>query len=465
MIDYMNKIKAAGFGENTLYPRNDIGIARLFYDLHSGVIRYVVEAKTWFAYDGKRWVKNSGAFRAAELCKGFTQGFSEYALAFHGDDEDFTKYAGKLTSRRNREGILSDARSISPVSLSEFDRDGFLLNCHNGTLNLKTRGLQPHNAADLITKLARVKYDHEASCERWDKFIDEVMDGDADTTVYLQKALGLALTGSTDFEQFYILFGNKTRNGKTTLTETVSHILADYAATAQPQTFSRRSPDGAAASPDIARLKGARLIIMPEPEKGMELNTALIKQLTGGDTYTGRFLNENPFEFPMEGKIFINTNHLPRVSDDTVFASGRAKIIPFERHFTEEEQDKGLKQFFRKGANKSAILNWLITGYWLIQEVGFDPTQRVIQAVAEYREEADVIGLFLTETTVVCEKNRLSTSELYTHYALWTKEYGYKPLNNRNFVIELRRRCDVRKDSNCNVVVGLALSFGYELPD
>ena len=463
-MDYIDKIKAAGFGEAPQYPRNDIGIARLFYDLHSDVLRYVTEAKTWFAYDGRRWVKNNGSFRAAELCKDFTQGFNEYALACHGDDEDFCKYAGKLTSRRNREGILSDARSIAPVSLSDFDRDALLFNCHNGTLHLKNFALQPHSATDLLTKMARVKYDPKARCERWERFIGEVMDGDTDTAVYLQKALGYALTGLTEYECFFILFGSKSRNGKTTLTETIGHILADYAVTAQPQTFSRRSSDGAAPSPDTARLKGARLVNMPEPEKGMELNTALIKQLTGGDTYTGRFLNENSFEFSMEGKIFINTNHLPRVTDDTVFASGRAKVIPFERHFTETEQDKGLKQFFRRRDNKSAILNWLVMGWRLILEVGFDPSQKVIQAVTEYRQEADVIGLFLAEYTVIQEKSRLSTPVLYGHYAAWAKDNGYKPLNNKNFVGELRRRCDVRKDSHSNVVVGLAMAFDNSLP-
>jgi putative DNA primase/helicase len=265
------------------------------------------------------------------------------------------------------------------------------------------------------------------------------------------------MTGLTDYEQFYILYGQTSRNGKTTLTETVAHILADYAATAQPQTFTRRSPDGSAASPDIARLKGARLVNMPEPERGMELNAALMKQLTGGDTYTGRFLNENPFEFPMEGKIFINTNHLPRVSDDTVFASGRAKIIPFERHFTEAEQDKGLKQFFRRRENKSAILNWLVTGYRLILETGFDPPQKVVQAVAEYRQEADVIGVFLAECTSGKENGRLPTSELYSRYASWAKDNGYRPLSNRPFVGDLRRRFDVRHDGRYgNVVHGLA---------
>lgn len=459
MTDYINKIKATGFGENPLYPQNDIGIARLFYDLHSDVIRYVLEAKTWFAYDGWRWVKNSGIFRAMEFCKDFTQGFSEYALACHGDNEDFVKYAGKLTSRRNRESILSDARSIAPTSLTAFDRDKFLFNCENGTLNLKTFALQPHNATDMITKMARVIYDHKTRCGRWDKFIDEVMCGDTDMAVYLQKALGYALTGLTEYECFFILFGSKTRNGKTTLTETIAHILADYAVTAQPQTFSRRSSDGAAPSPDIARLKGARLVNIAEPEKGMELNAALIKQLTGGDTYTGRFLNENPFDFSMEGKIFINTNHLPRVSDDTVFASGRAKIIPFERHFTEAEQDKGLKEFFRRKENKSAILNWLVTGCRLIKEFGFDPPQRVIQAVAEYRQEADVIGAFLEERTIEKEGGRLSTALLYSYYTAWAKNNGYRAINNKNFVAEIQRRREIRRDGKVGkVIIGLAMS-------
>jgi len=196
---------------------------------------------------------------------------------------------------------------------------------------------------------------------------------------------------------------------------------------------------------------------MAEPEKGMELNAALIKQLTGGDAYTGRFLNENPFEFPMVGKIFINTNHLPRVSDDSVFASGRAKIIPFDRHFTEVEQDKGLKQFFRHKENRSAILNWLVTGCRLIKEFGFDPPQIVIQAVAEYRQKADVIGVFLEERTIEKEGARLLTSELYLHYASWAKDNGYKPLSNRPFVGDLRRRFEVKHDGRYgNIIHGLA---------
>ena len=189
-MDYISKIKAAGFGEIPLYPCNDIGITRLFYDLNSSIIRYITEAKTWFFYDGRKWLRKNGMFRAMELCKDFTLAFSEYAAVHHTDDEAFIKYAAKLTSRRNREGILSDARSIAPVSLSDFDRDKYLLNVQNGTLNLKSFMLQPHNPADMITKMAPVKFDPKAKCARWERFISEIMCGDVDTATFLQKSLG-----------------------------------------------------------------------------------------------------------------------------------------------------------------------------------------------------------------------------------------------------------------------------------
>jgi putative DNA primase/helicase len=283
--------------------------------------------------------------------------------------------------------------------------------------------------------------------------------------VFLQKALGYALTGDVSNECFFILYGNTTRNGKTTLSETVAFILGDYARTIQPQTLARRSSDGAAASPDIARLKGARLVNMPEPEKGLELNISLVKQLTGGDTFTGRFLNENPVEFRPECKFFINTNHLPRTSDDTVFSSGRVKLIPFDRHFTPEEQDTGLKRLFRKKENMSGILNWLVDGYRLLLEVGLDVPARVADAIAAYRQEADIIGTFLDEYTIEESGAKIQTSELYSNYVNWAKQNGYKPLSSRSFVGELRRRVEVRRDCALgNIAVGIALSYDDSLP-
>ena len=273
----------------------------------------------------------------------------------------------------------------------------------------------------------------------------------------MQKALGYCLSGDTSLECFFILYGNTTRNGKSTLTETINHIWGDYARTVQPQTLAKRPSDGSVATPDIARLKGARIVNVPEPEKGLELNTALVKQLTGGDTYTGRFLRENPVEFSPEFKIFINSNHLPNTSDDTIFSSGRIKMLPFDRHFSVEEQDLTLKRQFRRWENMSGILNWLIEGYRLLRAEGLVVPVRVKVAVEEYRQELDEIGAFFSDEVGESHGNRVPTSEMYIHYGRWSKENGYRPMNNRRFVGELRRRCDVRRDGKSgNVLVGYA---------
>jgi putative DNA primase/helicase len=231
------------------------------------------------------------------------------------------------------------------------------------------------------------------------------------------------------------------------------NILGDYARTVQPQTLAKRSSDGAAPSPDIARLKGARFVCTPEPEKGLELNSALIKQLTGGDTYVGRFLNENPFEFVPEFTIFFNTNHLPRTNDDTIFASGRVRIIPFERHFTEKEQDPGLKWQFRRSANKSAILNYLIEGYRMKGEAGLAVTPRMQAALDEYRSESDLLGGFFAEKVLPAEGGKLQTSALYAAYTAQMRLCATRPMSVQQFVGEVKKRYKVGRDRTLGTVI------------
>lgn len=180
--------------ENPLYPQNDIGVSRLFFDLHREVLCYVPEARAWYVYSGNRWVKDDGGLRVMELCKTFTQELHEYAKPL-GIGGAFEKFAASLHGRKRRESILRDACSVSPRSLSRFDRDRHLFNCQNGTFNLVEMKLQPHSPGDYLTKLSGAEYHPNACCGRWDSFILEVMQGDAETARFLQKALGYCLSG------------------------------------------------------------------------------------------------------------------------------------------------------------------------------------------------------------------------------------------------------------------------------
>lgn len=440
----INLFKELHIENNQTYPLHDMGLTKLFYKVFHRLICYVIEPKSWYIYDGKRWIKDLQNLKIMELCKTFT-----YALADYGSqcqDEKMIKLAGALCHIKRRENIIKDAQSINPKSLSHFDKDKHLFNLQNGTYDLAKNQFCPHSYNTYITKLSNATYDETAKCHRWEQFISEIMQGDEESMRFLQKTFGYCLSGVTDLECFFIFYGSSTRNGKSTCCETISHIFGDYASNVQPETIGRNNKSGSAPSPDIARLKGARLVIMPEPERGLELNVSLIKQLTGGDTYTGRFLHENPIEFTPEFKIIINTNHRPRINDDTVFSSDRVKLLPFERHFNPQEQDTGLKSFFRQEENISGILNWIIEGYYLLQKEGLSQPQKMTEAVKEYREESDIFGTFLNESLCEAVGYRLATSRLYERYKGWSSDNGYHPLNSKNFVGELRKRYLIRRN-------------------
>jgi putative DNA primase/helicase len=292
---------------NSKYPCTDIGNSNLFADYYKSVARYVPERKQWYVYDGKAWQSDIGNLKVMNLCKKLANKLMHYALSIKEEDTRklYIDYAKKWQTRRTREVILRDAQDIHPLPMSEFDKDIYLLNCQNGTLNLQNGSFYPHKASDYITKIAGVRYDPAAKCERWDAFVDEVMSGDNEKAEFLQKSLGYALTGDTRYETMFILFGATTRNGKGTSMETFLRICGDYGKTCRPETIGMKVNNSSSApSEDVARLAGARFVNISEPDKKLTLSAALLKTLTGNDTINARFLHENSFDFKPQFKIF-----------------------------------------------------------------------------------------------------------------------------------------------------------------
>ena len=208
----------------------------------------------------------------------------------------------------------------------------------------------------------------------------------------------------------------------------IMRMQGGYGRTARPESITQKQTvNSSGPSEDIARPAGARVVNISEPDKKMVLSAALVKTLTGNDKITARFLNENSFEFYPQFKFFINTNHLPKVTDVTVFSSGRVKVIPFERHFSEAEQDKSLKRKLAQVDNLSGVLNWCLDGLRLAQETGFDPPPAVLAATAQYQRDSDKITRFVEETMEPDITGEIRTEEAYQRYQNWCALNGQYP--------------------------------------
>ena len=427
---------------NPRYQRDEIGIGNAFADYFKPIARFNADRGIWYVYDGQVWQPDENALAVAELAKNLADQLYSFALQIKDEDtrNRYIKRVQKLQLRKHRKTMVEDAKSVYPVRMSLFDSSKYLFNCENGTLDLNTMSFRPHNPGDFITKISPVTYDPEATCPRWDQFVDEVMQGRSQVSRYLQKAVGYSLTGDTSLECLFIMYGPTTRNGKTTTIETILRLMGEYGRSAKPDMLASnfRGPSNGAPSEDVARLAGARFVGISEMEQKLTINASLTKQLTGNNRITARFLHENSFEFQLQAKIFIDTNHLPNVTDQTLFESGRLLIIPFNRHFEEHEQDKSLKTTLSDPAALSGILNWAVEGYRLFKAEGLEPPEDVKTATAQYRQDSDRISQFIDSWLEEGKDEdyqpyEVSTKAAYRVYAQWCNEMNYRPDNYKNF--------------------------------
>ena len=422
---------------NARYGRNEIGMGNMFADYFKQIARYNSERKGWYVYDGSVWRPDKGNLKVSELAKLLADKLYVFALTITEEDarKRFIDRVRKLQLRKNRETMLKDAMSVYPISMQAFDRNKYFFNCKNGTLDMRTLEFREHRPEDYLTMESGITYDPDADCPRWHSFIKEVMCGDADLADFLQRSLGYALTGDTSQECMFILYGATSRNGKGTAMETFLKIMGDYGKTSNPDMLAAKFRGGNTGGPseEVARLVGSRFVNISEPEKKITFNAALVKRMTGNDTINARFLNENSFDFVPVFKIFINTNYLPNVNDMTLFQSGRLKIIPFNRHFEEGEQDQGLKGQFAKPENLSGIFNWCLEGYKKYCKQGLEVPDAVKRATEDYKDDSDRIGQFIEAWIEKDETSELRTSAAYQLYAKWCEENGYSSENQKNF--------------------------------
>lgn len=459
IVQRLNDLQVYG---NENYPPNDKGFSKVYALVFKRKIRYNPDIREFMAYDGTRWLKDVEGMRARQQAKRFASAFLVYVGTAGIIDKEFTKAVISLNSKQKRNTILEDAKDETFFCNADLDNNDYILNLQNGTLDItKEPILKAHNPEDLLSKVANADYIEKADCPIWLKFLDEIMLGDAEKIKYLQKICGLSLTGNTTEEQMFILYGSSTRNGKSTLIETILFLLGDYGLTIKPESLAmKNNADSRTASGDIARLNGARLVNCPEPPKRMMLDCGLLKTLTGRDSITARNLYEREFSFTPKFKLIMNTNFLPLVTDSTVFSSGRINVVTFDRHFSEDEQDKTLKD--RLKTELSGILNWCLEGLKLYRSEGLKPPETVRNATEEYKSSSDKIGLYFSECMSKAPGNNLKVGEVYDSYSKWCDDNGYGTENKQNFISDLKIRGMIRNSGTVKGITVYNVVTGYD---
>jgi len=427
--------------EDDLDPHaTDLGNARRFLIAYGPDLHYCHPLQRWFVWDGTSWKEDQTGEVVARAKATVRAMYAE--AASEGDDrrrQELARHALKSEAAQKIRAMVELLKTEPgiPVLPGELDRDPWLLNCQNGTLDLRTGELRPHDRRDLITKLAPVAYDPNATCPEWLSFLDRITGGRADLVTYLQRVVGYSLTGLTDERVLFILYGSGA-NGKSTFLETIALLLGDYAMRTTTETLLARDREGV--PNDVARLRGARFVYASEAEEGRRLAEAKIKDVTGGDKIPARFLYGEWFEFCPEFKLFLATNHRPTIRGTDEGIWDRIRLIPFDVRIPESERIPRRELMDRFKSELPGIFAWAVRGCLEWQEHGLGMPTEVAQATGAYRAEMDVLAQFLDECCIVNPLGKAKAGDLYGAYVDWCEANGERPLAQRNFGMRLTER-------------------------
>lgn len=427
---------------STGYSWDEAGMADLFSECYNKDTRFCPEAKSWYTYDGGKWTKDVGSLLVSAKIKEFVRLMALYCGEITDDDKrkEYMSFVSKMGDRRFRDRLMKDAADSMKIAAAMFDTHPYLVNCQNGTYDLESMTFREHKWDDFLTMQTNFEYSlQDVRCERWELFIAEVTQNDKDKADYLQRALGYSILGTGKEECMFILHGKTTRNGKSTLLDAIQHLLGDYSTVAPVELICKadRQRNAEAANPVLARLKGKRMVTMSESDTSGKLDEATIKQYTGGEDITARELYQEAITFKPQFTMWLSCNDLPAVKDKSLFASDRVRVIEFNRHFTDAEQDKGLKDFFESQDAMKGIFTWLVAGYFKYRRFGLRMSEPMKAVVKQYEKDNDLVLQFLEEK---CEQNDdVSTraKNLYDTYKIWCKSNGYYVCSMKKFNAEV----------------------------
>lgn len=441
---------------------DDTGNADRFIDRYGNLYKYSYVEKKFYIYDGTKWtLDDRGSIR--KLIDEMIEDMKNEKI-IHGEGiseeeakEFFQKFYKKTRGTQSKKNITNELMHRRPVTPDDFDKDNMLLNVANGYIDLTSRELYKHDINKMFSQIANTDYSEKMQPAVWLDFLNDIFNGDKEVIRYIQKALGYSLTGSTREQVMFILHG-KGRNGKSIFVETIAEILGDYSNNMQAKSLMVKKNDNV--NTDIARLSKARFVTSSEPNEGFRFDEGLIKQITGGDKVTARFLYAEEFEYTPKFKIWVSTNHKPiiRGTDDGIWR--RLVLIPFEVQIPEEKVDKDLKYKLLREA--PAILNWMTEGAYMWMREGLEMPEKLRSAVDSYRTEMDELQEFVNDKCTIIDQGREKNKDLYNAYVDWCNETGNYKLTYKKFTEKMKEKYKNKKMNDGINFFGIELKQKYK---
>jgi putative DNA primase/helicase len=439
---------------------NDVGLSLRLVAEARGTIRYLADQGVWLTWAGTHWERDRNALGAIRIAKAVgAQLWQEVRMmAPEQVTAPMVNFARLASSRKSVDAMVALAKADASIETrsGDLDADPFLFNCRNGTLDLRTLDIRPHDPNDLLTKVAAVDFDPQASRPRWDAFVSEVTCGDRDLARFLQRSFGVAISGDVSCEAVWIHHGDGA-NGKSTALDVISAILGDYAGTvaADALLVNPRAHEKERALV-VGTMFGKRLTVTQENDAGLRLSEGIVKQLTGRDTVQARFLHNDPFDVKPTWHPHLVVNHKPVIRGTDLGIWRRVMLVPWAATFTGAKRDDRIRDKLLSEA--SGVLNWLVKGFMDFSDGGLNPPDAVKAATSEYRQESDRFGEWITDCVEADPRALTPSTELYTSYKAWCEETGDYCQNLTAFGRELTRRGYVgEKVGGRKVRVGIRL--------
>ena len=400
------------------YPLTDLGNAERFVALWRPEVCWVPERGLWRVWDRTCWADDVGGAGVMSRSRKTIRGMLADAAQIDSREERdaLVAHARASESKHRVEGMLFFVRSMLSVSINAFDTNPDLFNLQNGTKDLRTGELRPHDPADLITRLAPVAYDPYATCPVWLAFLIRVLPSPS-VRRFLQKFIGYSMTGHVTEHVLAFLYGQGA-NGKSTFVTTLQRLMGTYARQMPGELLLSRS-NGQSHPSELTALLGVRFAACSEIEERRRFDEPRVKALTGGDKVSARYLYAELFEFWPTAKLCIAGNSKPEVTGQDEGIWRRFALVYFDQTIPPGERDQQLAAKLAK--ELPGILSWAFEGTRLWREEGLQPPEEIRFATEKYRADEDFVAAFVDECCERASEAWVSSADLHRAYTQWAK--------------------------------------------